>query len=301
MKRKTRQLANARFSAKPRRKPSRLGKFWLGFVRMVLWLMLAAFLIFVAGGATWLIRQELFDRNPHFTLHHLDIQVHGLSSRQHVERKLRESGIRRGHTNMFEIDLADLRHRMGAWGEIPSKQVLMRKRLPGTLEITVFERDPVAQLRNRPGPHSRPGPLIDRDGVILPPRESETRRTLPLITPIRVGQIPEYGETIADDQVEVALSLIRTVEETPEYNRLLHINLIQLGFPRADRMLVHLHHQGPFVAGAQIVLPMSMHELSPALKRVETIAFERLESQQMTGFIDASIRQNTPALRNPRY
>ncbi len=260
-----------------------------------MWLLMIAFLLFVTGAVFWLIKQELFNRNPHFTVQIIDIQVHGDTSEREIERRLPEAGIRRDQTNLFDINLAELRRSINQWREVPSKQIIFQKRLPDTLGITIFEREPVAQLR------SSSGPLIDTEGILLPPRGNRSRRTLPLITPVRKNAIPNFGGVVEDEGVNSALSLLQQIAQTPEYNRLFDIDLIQLDFPGPDKMLLHLRHQGPFVAGAQIVMPLREHELPMALARVEAIAFDRLEAQQITGFIDGSIRQNIPVLNYPRF
>ncbi len=296
MSKKRPPLANSRFCAKPR-KPSRLGLFLQGLSRILLWLLLAAFLLTAAGGTIWLVKLELFNRNPHFTLRRIEIQVHGATSPRLIEQKLAGIGIRRDQTNLFDPDLnlGKLRRRMQEWGEVPIKQMILQKRLPGTLAIDIFERDPRARLRNSTGP------LVDPEGVVLPPRRRRNRDNLPLITPIHPNIELEHGRLIDDERVRVALHLLELIERTPEYSRLFDINLIQLDFPAPGKMLLYLRHQGTFVAGAQVVMPMVKAELPIALAQVETIAFDRLEARQMTGFVDATIRQNIPVRNHPRY
>lgn len=260
-----------------------------------MWLLLAAFLVAAASGALWLLRQELFHSNPHFTLKQIDIKVHGNTPSQRIERKLEEENIQRGQTNLFEIDLGDLHRQIETWGSVPSKQLMLRKKLPDTLKITVFEREPIAQLRNRDGP------FIDLEGILLPPQEGHDRQNIPLITPVRPRSIPEYGERIEHKNLEAALHTLQIISRYREYSELMDVKIIQLEHPSPRKMMLILNNQGTFVSNAQVVLPLSSAELPMALRRAVNIARDRLEARQMTGFIDASIRQNVPAHTRPKY
>lgn len=235
----------------------------------------------VIGGARYL----LFMRNPHFTLRRVEVVVFGQLPKGRVLGQLRDFGVRVGESNLFRLDLADLRRQLVA-GDVMVSQVGMGRILPGTLVVEVYERNPVAQLV------SQQGKLLDEGGLILPERNDPRTWRLPVVTGIRgSGDLP-VGTRMDDGLVDAALLLLRLVATEP-YGRNLDISLIQLDYGK-EMLKVYLGARGPFREGACVTVPAREKELREALRRVEVIVRERERGQQTISYIDASYKINVP-------
>jgi hypothetical protein len=262
-----------------------------GVVRVFAWWLLAVFLVVSAWGVVQGFYQLFFVHNPHFTLESLVVDVYGDVRETQVSRLLEEHGVVLNQSNLFELDIEKLRESFYDW-EVPVKMVRISRRLPGTLIVQVFEHEPMAQLR-------RPGHLlVDSHGIVLPGRERRSVHYLPLITPVKGGDLVP-GMEMEDELVEAALYFIVQVNRERDYSDLFDIRLIRLDYESGERFTVHLGARGPFCEGAQVVLPVDHSKMDKALKRVRRIARERLKAEQMTGFIDATYEVNIPVRKRP--
>lgn len=257
-----------------------------GGVRVLVWVLLVVFLGLSAWGLGKGFHNLFFLHNGHFTLETLVIDVYGDVREGQVRHRLNKLGVELGQSNLFELDLGELRRGFQEW-DVPVKQVRFSRRLPSTLIVRVFEHEPVAQLR------SRGHLLIDKQGIVLPVPEGESVRYLPLITPVKGGEL-RTGLKLEDDLVHAALHYIEQVGREREYSELFDVRLILLDYESGDRLTVKLGARGPFCEGALVVLPVERRKMDQALRRVERIARERLEARQITGFIDATYEVNIP-------
>ncbi len=266
-------------------------RFFRGLVRGFAWCLLVIFLIASAWGVVLGFYKLLFIHNPHFTLESLVVDVYGEVRESQVSRLLEEQGVVLNRSNLFELDLEELRKSFYDW-DVPLKMVRISRRLPGTLIVQVFENEPMAQLR-------RPGHLlIDSHGIVLPGRERRSVQYLPLITPVKGGDLVP-GMKVEDELVEAALYFIVQVNRERDYSDLFEIRLIRLDYESGERFTVHLGARGPFCEGAQVVLPVDHSKMDKALRRVRRIARERLKAEQVTGFIDATYEVNIPVRKRP--
>ncbi|NOY81042.1 MAG: FtsQ-type POTRA domain-containing protein [Kiritimatiellaeota bacterium] len=273
-----------RFGALPfgRGRPRKPGPVMRFAVRVLFW---GCFILAALGliwGGLWGVRQLLFVRNPHFTIRLLDIRLGGGLQRSEIERRLRGAGIKLGTTNLFAVSPADIRERLEAY--VLVDHVRVTRRLPDTLVIEVFEREPVAQLL-RPG-----GRLTDRNGWILPERPDEDLLTLPVITGIRdLGRVPT-GARLRNELFQAALHFL-TLCKTEKYARPLDPVTIQLD--ARDRTLIcYLREKGTFLPNAKVRVPVAGMEA--ALKRVGRIVAAREQAGVRTSFIDATYERNVP-------
>lgn len=178
-------------------------------VVIVIVLVVASILAGVGLGFRWAGR-KLFSENPRFEIHHLEIVCDGKLG----EEKIREySGLHEG-MNLFDFTFKEIREELGKVPLVES--VSLERKLPSTLHVRVKERIPVARvlISNYKTPR-----LMDRYGVILPPRRSPELARLPLIKGLDVEMRP--GDQAESRVVECALEIIALCES----ERYLHTNI----------------------------------------------------------------------------
>ena len=253
-------------------------------VRLLVWAIAAGLSAVLVFGAVYGLRRLLFVRNPYFIIEELDVRAGGRLRASEVEAYLAGAGVQPGVSNLFALDLSEIRALVRAqdpW----VRRVTVSRRLPDTLEVRVYERQPVAQLR-RSG-----GRLVDEDGVILPERYDQDLQDLPVITGVRKVAALEEGTRVSDPVVEAALEFLHLIATEP-YGNFFRVAMIQLDYPQR-RLKVHLVGQGTFPRpGARLILPVE--GLEEAMRRVELIVRERTQLGLDTSFIDATYEVNVP-------
>ncbi len=156
------------------------------------------------------VMHGVFYQNPDFTVRNVDIQASGGIGRREI---LEAARIPRD-ANLMSLNLEEIRHRIASMPYIEHARV--ERRLPGTLRITVAERQPVARLM----PFSPRGNqlaqqvyYIDAGGFIMKPKPGEKLRPLPVIMGISHDQLVDGDRT---DQQELlsALNLLRMADIT---------------------------------------------------------------------------------------
>lgn len=140
-----------------------------------------------------LIGRKLFSNNSRFEIQHLVISCDG----KLTEDRIREyTGLAEG-MNLFATDFKDIEM---ALNKVPVvESIYLERKLPHTLIVKVKERMPVARISGR---QSRRFPfVVDRYGIVLPPRQSAS--SLPLIKglddELRLGipaEHPDVGITL---------------------------------------------------------------------------------------------------------
>jgi len=139
-------------------------------ITISLLLVILTTLIFGITKGVGAIHSKLFSKNPRFEIQHLEISCDG----RLTEERIREyTGLSEG-MNLFEMSFGQIEKSLSAVSMVESVQ--LERRLPHTLVVKVKERLPVARISGRHTP--RPF-VVDRFGVILPPRQSSA--SLPLI------------------------------------------------------------------------------------------------------------------------
>ncbi|HCQ38528.1 MAG TPA: hypothetical protein DIV39_05185 [Verrucomicrobiales bacterium] len=169
------------------------------------------------GGAIWGVRfgmREFFVENEEFVLRHLDLDTNGELDADHF---IEVSGITPG-SSVFALNLRDMEERL--LGRPSVENVRLSRRLPGTLRVTIEEREPVAWLECRPlgiiGKHPLTGILLDKDGVCFPCeswwRERAMNLPVVLVSQVQEGDIT-IGKEIRHHQAKKALALLRLSKE----------------------------------------------------------------------------------------
>ncbi len=165
-------------------------------VTVVLLLALLGALVFGIAKGFESIHRKLFSGNPRFEIQHLEISCDGRLS----EDRIREyTGLSEG-MNLFETSFAEIEASLAKVPVVES--VRLERRLPHTLVVKVKERLPVARIAGR---QSRRFPfVVDRYGVVLPPRQSSS--SLPLIKGLDVDL--RLGVPVDHPDLKNALKII---------------------------------------------------------------------------------------------
>lgn len=196
----TRKKKNARMKPHYVRKKKRTGA---GSTTMMRRSVSIALLLMILGGllfGLWagfnFIEDQLFSNNPRFEMQHLIISCDG----KLTEDRIREyTGLAEG-MNLFEMDFKAIENALARVSEVES--VYLERKLPHTLMVKVTERIPVARIL---GNQSRRYPfVVDRYGVVLPPRKSAV--ALPLIQGVEKDL--RLGVSVGEPDVEIALKII---------------------------------------------------------------------------------------------
>jgi len=142
------------------------------------------------------VRAQLFTQNPHFEIQHLVIESDGNLR----EDQIREYAKVSEGMNLFAVTFKELEGRFKDVSVVESVQ--LQRKLPHTLIIKVKQRVPMARIM---GLISRAYPLVvDREGVVLPPRQSAA--SLPLIKGLNSKL--NLGKRVEHPDVATALKII---------------------------------------------------------------------------------------------
>jgi cell division protein FtsQ len=118
------------------------------------------------------------------------------TARLSTEQVVQASGVRTGQA-LATVDLAEVRRRVGSLPEVQS--VTVERHWPGTLDVTVVERVPVAAVA-RPEGHVQ---LIDRSGVVVTTVTDASEAVgLPALT------VPAPGPSTTDPTTRSALAVL---------------------------------------------------------------------------------------------
>lgn len=165
------------------------------------------------------IHRKLFSGNPRFEIQHLEISSDG----RLTEDRIREyTGLAEG-MNLFETSFGEIEASLAKVPVVES--VHLERRLPHTLIVRVKERLPVARIA---GKQSRRFPfVVDRHGVVLPPRRSSAG--LPLIkgldVELRLGRNAELPD------VKTALKIIALCDSIGYLRTYVQIESLDVKYP----------------------------------------------------------------------
>jgi hypothetical protein len=227
----------------------------------------------------------LLTRNPYFTLRHIEVTATGDMRVAEVQGLLRASGVQIGVSNLFALDMRKL---LGTLESQPAVQrAAVVRRLPGTLRVSIFERQPIAQFRRRGRL------LLDPDGWFLPARLDAKSLSLPVVTGVRSE--PAGGGKVYRLTDSVALSALRFLQllATRPDGIYYDVAMVQLDYSLPS-ITVHLRPKYTFRQGARVIVPVNGMEA--ALDRLAFIVKERIDTQQPTSSIDVTYETNVPVL-----
>jgi cell division septal protein FtsQ len=185
---------------------------------VILLLVVVGAVLFGIKAGFDLIGRKLFSENPRFEIQHLVISCDG----KLTEDRIREyTGLTEG-MNLFAADFKDIEM---ALSKVPVvESVYLERKLPHTLIVKVKERLPVARIAGR---QSRRFPfVVDRYGVVLPPRQSAA--ALPLIKGL--DEDLRLGLPVECPDVETTLKIIALCDSSGSLRSYVQIETLDIKY-----------------------------------------------------------------------
>ncbi len=209
-----------------------------GMTQAAVWVV-AGLCLLIAGWGLWTLAgatgRLLFSNNPRFNLTTVEARTDGVLP----EALLIEWAGVPQEANLFQVSLPTVRYRLEKNPII--RQAVIRRRLPGTLEIVVNERVPIARMGQVEGHMNW---LVDVEGVLI--RKSFQDKHLPFL--LGVPQNVTLGDTIAQGRAADGLEYLARLREMPGLKRdLFEVHMISVGHP--DFLDARLRD------GSQVLLP----------------------------------------------
>ncbi|HTG44511.1 MAG TPA: FtsQ-type POTRA domain-containing protein [Verrucomicrobiae bacterium] len=238
-------------------------------------------------GGEWMLRYFLFE-NTAFSIHQIDIQTDGAIASDQLRKW---AGVKYDD-NLLALDLARVKRDLELVPLIEAAAV--ERVLPHTLRIRVTERDAVAQflyMQARPGGQYEKGAyLIDSDGFVMWPLESQQRST-PTPTnehlPVFVGVQPNEvrpGRCMESPHVKAALHLLGAFDKSPMAG-LVDIKEVDLTLPNLLQVATS--------QGSEVVLGLA--DLEGQLRHWRAVYDHGQKTGKAVAWIDLSVANNIPA------
>ncbi|MCC5844272.1 MAG: FtsQ-type POTRA domain-containing protein [Verrucomicrobia bacterium] len=238
-----------------------------GMTLAAVWVV-AGLCLLIAGWGLWMLAggmgRLLFSNNPRFNLTTVEARTDGVLP----EALLVEwAGVPR-EANLFQISLPTVRDRLEKNPII--RQAVVRRRLPGTLEIGVNERVPIARMGQVEGHMNW---LVDVEGVLI--RKSFQDKHLPFL--LGVPQNVTLGDTIAQGRAADGLEYLARLREMPALKRdLFDVRMISVGHP--DYLDARLSD------GSKVLLPRGEDARRVLEEATRMIDLARRQQRELTYF-----------------
>ncbi|MCX6353871.1 MAG: FtsQ-type POTRA domain-containing protein [Candidatus Aureabacteria bacterium] len=140
------------------------------------------------------------------------------------------SGVKVGD-NLLSTDIAKVRAKICGHPDV--KDVIVTRKMPGTLVIRVYERFPIAafhspsvgsgrgaqNLASSPSEVSVRRCVLDEEGYILSSRKEMSNQSLPYIVGMRMGAV-RHGDRLGDPAVRKGLEIVKRYRESELCRRL---------------------------------------------------------------------------------
>ncbi len=203
-------------------------------VQATVWCGLVLAMIVAVGlglhlGVGFILNKALYS-NPHYTLNEIEIQPRGHFS----ERLIRQAaGLETGQ-NLWTLNLPQITKDLEKLPYVSHATV--ERHFPDKLTILIHERIPVVKIV---GLNSDLGTketfYLDRDGIVLKPREDETPQMLPEIIGMTNAEF-EPGTKLEQPSMACALQILDAIDHTPLHT-LIDIRTINLSDPLSITMV----------------------------------------------------------------
>jgi len=165
------------------------------------WVFISCCLVLVVHLSTVGLRSLFLTSNPQFSIKTLDIQANGLPEHSFPlvsTKSLRESLAIKEGTNIFEVDLKEVRKKI--IDNIAINRAQVAYIYPDTIKIRYVEEAPIARLSN--------SNTINAQALVLPPGRADLQ--LPVIR----SKSYKSGQHLAEDKsVKIPLDFIRFHEK----------------------------------------------------------------------------------------
>ena len=264
--------------------------------RMTLVVVVSLLLVVcLAVSAVWLYRVFYRD-NPHFLFRELEMKDTVHFNKKKVQELLEgneEYPCLVGRTSLLNLDLGRIRAMLQK--EPLVKEVLVRRIMPGTIEIDIQERDAIAILSSGQNVVA----LVDESGTLFPYTTNEgLNLPLPFIIYGAGSESLPKGVPIDDVGVSSAVALINEISARPKIDGAAYAaNVIKIN-PERERLEVvlrPLYGNRAFNANGTLVwIPLDKDKMLDALARLEAILVRKVRESETLSFADVTLQYNVP-------
>ena len=155
------------------------------------------------------VLDQILYTNPHYALNEIDIQPKGHFS----ERLIRQAAGLEPGQNLWSLDLPQITRNLEKLPYVSSAKV--ERHFPGKLTVLVHERVPVVKIVGlNVDLDTRETFYLDRDGVVLKPRDDEPAQQLPEIIGLTDAEL-EPGAKLDRPSLACALQILDAIDHTP--------------------------------------------------------------------------------------
>ena len=181
------------------------------YIRISVVILIVSFLIAVGFFSFRYVFETMFSENPRFRLRNVVVKSSGYWNNR-ADDVMRILELKKGVTNLFSINLYDLRKKLEDRKGDGIAFAEVSKELPDTIKFEIVERIPQAALYNK-----KSGMIVDKNGVVMDSKYfKDVIDSLPVVTGFKInekGRLKSgaYGETL--NNLKPALVLISIVNE----------------------------------------------------------------------------------------
>lgn len=254
--------------------------------RISLGILLCLFAIVLAILACVYSYRSLYTGNNLFTLSRIDVVGADELLDKEIRAETERMGIRSFESHLPGLDIKTLREKLLANSRV--SDVKLRRLFPGTLQIEVSARVPVAIL-HFPKSARRQELLIDQEGMVLPRDARANAESLPTVIGINPKLQLVPGEQCQDKAILAFLTFLKESRLRPEGS---HYEVMNVKLDdRNGRMILTLEASGVFRNGAKMVMPID--NVSQEMDRVKVVVELRQQANETISYINAEY-QNIP-------
>lgn len=254
--------------------------------RISLGILLCLFAIVLAILACVYSYRSLYTGNNLFTLSRIDVVGADELLDKEIRAETERMGIRAFESHLPGLDIKTLREKLLANSRV--SDVKLRRLFPGTLQIEVSARVPVAIL-HFPKSARRQELLIDQEGIVLPRDARANAESLPTVIGINPKLQLVPGEQCQDKAILAFLTFLKESRLRPEGS---HYEVMNVKLDdRNGRMILTLEASGVFRNGAKMVMPID--NVSQEMDRVKVVVELRQQANETISYINAEY-QNIP-------
>ena len=264
-------------------------------VRWGLFIISILLLLFLLVWGIKRLDSFLFDQNPHFIFRELCFEETTHFTARRIQTYLEELGDENGgcvigRTNLLTLDLKKLRK---TFLENPLvENVEIRHILPGTLDIRIKERIPIAFVSNAQTVTA----FIDNNGFVFPRIDNKgIDENLPYITGVQNADHLPMGTKSEDKFLLSAIDFINEVNMRPQIDgAAFSTYVIRINYER-ERLecnLKPLFSNPIFPKGLLIWIPCDKEKMLEAFDRLDAILKIKLKEGSTLSFADITLQYN---------
>ena len=237
----------------------------------------------------------LYENNPHFVFRELQFEETTHFTAKHIQTYLEELGEANGgcvigRTNLLTLDLKKLRQLFLSNPIIENVEI--RHILPGTLDIRLKERTPIAFVSNAKAVTG----FIDEHGIVFPQYDNKgIDENLPYITGVQNADHLPMGTKSEDKYLLSAVDFITEVSIRPQIEGAAftpYVIRINYERERLECNLKPLFSNPIFPNGLLILIPCDKEKMLEAFERLDAILKIKVKEGSTLSFADITLQYN---------